>query len=239
MKKIILAILLLFGSTQLIKAQGEGKFDVGLSVKNMHYWRGLRVSDGLVTAPTIGYYKGGFSAYVWGGMSVNGSYREVSHIISYETGGFNITLLDIFNFSGQENPEFLNYDKEETIHLVDLSVGYHFGESFPLNIKAATILYGNDRLASGEARYSTYLEAGYRFSLHNTKIEPFMAIGTALAADAASGLYTGDQASGIVQIGLMVSKKVESSLVSFPVDVKLGYNPALNESAIEISIGIF
>jgi len=239
MKSILTLILILIGSTQLITAQSEGKFDVGLDVKNMHYWRGLRVSDGLVTAPTIGYYKGGFSVYAWGGMSVNGNYREVSHIISYETGGFNITLLDIFNFSGQDNPEFFNYDKDETIHLIDLSVGYHFGESFPLNIKAATILYGNDRLASGDARYSTYLEAGYGFSLHNTKIEPFTAFGTTLAADAVSGLYTGNKASGIVQIGLMVSKKVESSLVSFPVDVKLGYNPTLNESAIEISVGIF
>ena len=239
MKKILIAILLLIGSTQLITAQNEGKFDVGLSVKNMHYWRGLRVSDGLVTAPTIGYYKGGFSAYAWGGMSVNGSYREVSQIISFETGGFNITLLDIFNFSGQENPEFFNYNKDETIHLLDLSVGYHFGESFPLNIMAATILYGNDLLASGDARYSTYLEAGYSFFLHSTKIEPFIAFGTTLAADAVSGLYTGDKASGIVQIGLMVSKKVESTLVNFPVDVKLGYNPTLNESAIEVSIGIF
>ena len=239
MKKYCILLSIFLGLAQLLFAQNEGRFDAGLSVKNMHYWRGLRVSDALVTAPTIGYYNGGFSAFVWGGMSVDGKYREVSHIVSYQTHGFSITLLDIFNFSGQTDPEFFNYKKAETTHLIDLSVAYQFNEKFPLRILAATMLFGNDRLPDGNARYSTYIETGYRFTAANTKLEPFVSFGTALAAHAETGLYTGDKASGIVQVGLMLHRNVETKKVSFPVNLKLGYNPTLNETGIELSLGVF
>ncbi len=239
MKKItgiLLSILLLSG----IIVNAQGKFDVGLTIKNMHYWRGLRVSNGFVTAPTVGYYNSGFSAFVWGGMSVDGNYKEVTHIVSYVKNGFGITYTDIFNFSGVKNVEFFNYKQDETIHLCDLALSYDFQDKLPLRLTWATILYGNDRAAeSGNSRYSTYTEAAFPVKMESYNIEPFIAAGFALNGNDGKSLYTDNEVAGIVNVGLAVGKKVMIGNYALAVTGKLGYNLALNQASVEIAMKLF
>jgi hypothetical protein len=230
----VLAISLLFPS--LLFSQGD--FNVRLDVKNMHYWRGLRVSDGFVTAPMVGYYNQGFAAFVWGGLSVDGRYREVSQIISYSSGGFSVTLLDIFNFSGLENADYFNFRAAETNHITDLSVAYTFGETLPLNILLATVIFGNDRDTNGDNRYSTYLEAGFPFVYDDYSVQPFLAFGFAPGGNDGNSLY-GNNSFDVVNVGLRVNRPVTVGNHIMPVTGTLGFNPSLKTASVEIAISLF
>ncbi|MFN3556789.1 MAG: hypothetical protein ACK4VN_12575 [Bacteroidales bacterium] len=238
MKKIkyhilTLLLLLLVGSVF-----AQGNFNVHLDAKNMHYWRGLRVSDGFVTAPMVGYYNQGFAVFAWGGLSLDGQYKEVSQIISYSSGNFNITLLDIFNFTGAPEADYFNFKADETNHIVDLSLGYDFTETLPLRLMLATIVYGNDRDSRGDNRYSTYLEAGFPFQREGYTVQPFAALGFALNAEDDNSLY-GNNAFDLVNIGLRVGRRVEIGSYTLPVTGTLGFNPSLKQASVEIALTLF
>lgn len=234
-KKSGLAVLFFFISAGLF---AQGHFNVSLDAKNMHYWRGLRVSDAFVTAPMVGYYNGGFAVFAWGGLSVNGEYKEVSQIVSYTAGNFNVTLLDIFNFTGNPAADYFNFKADETNHITDLSVSYNFTDDIPLNLMMATIIYGNDRDSNGDNRYSSYLEASFPFVREGYTVAPFAAAGFAFNAEDDNSLY-GDNAFDLVNIGLRVSRVVELGSYTLPVTGTMGFNPSLKQASVEIALSLF
>jgi len=238
LNKIKIALLALILTIFASDLSAQGRFDVGLDLKNMHYWRGLRVSDGFVAGPTVGYFNGGFAILSWGGMSLDGDFLEVTNIISYTTGGFTVALADIFNFSGLANPQYFNYNADETNHIIDLSVSYNFGENVPLRFMLATIIYGNDRDAMGNNRYSTYFEVGLPFQREGFTVEPYVALGLALSGDATNTLY-GDRSFDMVNLGLAVSRNVKLGNFNLPVTTRLATNPSLNQASVEVAMKIF
>lgn len=232
---ILLPLLLSLLSTPL---NAQGRFNIGMGIKNMHYWRGLRVSDGFVTAPMVGYYNGGFSVFTWAGMSVDGDYREVSQIVSYSAGNFNITLLDIFNFSGLPEFDYFNFDPDETNHITDISVSYDYTESIPLRTTLATIIYGNDRNADGSNRFSSYLRLGVPFAREGFEVEPFVAAGYALNPKDETSLY-GNAPFAIVNIGIKVAKEIRIGDIIIPIAGVTGFNPSLKQASAEVAISLF
>jgi hypothetical protein len=235
-QKILLITFLLLLTSMATHAQG--RFNVSMDAKNMHYWRGLRVSDGFVTAPMVGYYNGGFAVFAWGGLSVDGNYKEVSQIISYSTGGFNITLLDIFNFTGAPNADYFNFKSDETNHITDLSVGYDFLETLPLRLMFATVIYGNDRDSNGDNRYSSYLEAGIPLIYETYMVQPYAALGFAFRSADDNSLY-GSNSFDLVNIGVRVNRTVELGNCNLPVTGTLGFNPSLKQASVEIALSLF
>ncbi len=234
---ILLAGFILF-SFAVEQAKAQGRFDVNLDVKNMHYWRGLRVSNGFVTAPMIGYHNDGFSVFTWAGLSVDGDYREVSQIISFAKNNFQVTLLDIFNFTGLSNADYFNLKSDETNHITDLSVVYDMKEIMPLKVMLATVVYGNDRNANGTNRYSSYLQMGVPFTRETFEVEPFVAAGFAFQADDDVSLY-GDNAFDLVNVGLKVTRVLAFNDILIPVVGTIGFNPSLNQASAEIAISLF
>ena len=232
---LLITFLLLITSAA---THSQGRFNVSMDAKNMHYWRGLRVSDGFVTAPMVGYYNGGFAVFAWGGLSVDGSYKEVSQIISYSTGGFNITLLDIFNFTGAPDASYFNFKSDETNHITDLSVAYDFTDDIPLKLMFASIVYGNDRDSNGENRYSSYLEAGLPFVMDGFTVQPYAALGFAFRSADDNSLY-GSNSFDLVNIGIRVSRTVELGNYALPVTGTLGFNPSLKQASVEIALSLF
>lgn len=233
--RLLVVFLAIFISSH---AYAQGNFNVSLDAKNMHYWRGLRVSDGFVTAPMVGYYNEGFAAFAWAGMSLDGNYREVSKIASYTTGNFTITLLDIFNFSDLANADYFNFKSDETHHITDVSIAYDFTESLPLRIMMATILFGNDRDTNGDNRYSSYLEAAFPFTREAYVVQPFLAAGIAFSGEDGNSLY-GKNAFDLVNLGMRVSRVATLGSYSFPVAGTLGYNPSLKQASVEIALSLF
>lgn len=235
-KVLLIGFLLLSFTAQ--QSEAQGRFDVNLEVKNMHYWRGLRVSNGFVTAPMIGYYNKGFSAFTWAGLSVGGDYREVSQIISYTKNNFQITLLDIFNFTALPDADYFNLKSDETNHITDLSLSYDFKEMLPLKVMLATVVYGNDRNANGSNRYSTYLQLGVPFTKETYVVKPFLAAGFAFQANDDVSLY-GNNSFDLVNVGLKVIKVLVFNEISIPVAGTVGFNPSLKQASAEIAIHLF
>ena len=232
---LLITFLLLFTS---VGTYAQGRFNVSMDAKNMHYWRGLRVSDGFVTAPMVGYYNGGFAVFAWGGLSVDGRYKEVSQIISYTGGNFNITLLDIFNFTGAPDASYFNFKSDETNHITDLSVAYDFTDDIPLKLMFASIVYGNDRDSNGENRYSSYLEAGLPFVYETFTVQPYAALGFAFRPADDNSLY-GNHSFDLVNIGVRVGRVVELGNYTLPVTGTLGFNPSLKQASVEIALSLF
>jgi len=231
--KIVLTIvgLLLFATA----GYSQNKFDVNAQAKSMHYWRGLRVTEGVMTGTSVGYFGENFSTYAWGGLSVDGSYKEVTNCFSYSKNNFRVTLLDIFNFSGVQDVEYFNYNKDETVHFLDLSVGYSF--SF-MNVSWATVIYGNDLLANGDQRYSTYVQVEFPIKVKDVTVTPFIAPAFALNSEAETMLY-GDDSFGIANMGLSVGKTLKFAEKEFPVSATLGYNTILKEASVQLAVNLF
>jgi hypothetical protein len=214
-------------------------FDVKMQAKNMHYWRGLKVTDAFMTGTSVGYFGKKVSVFAWGGMSLDGKYREVTNVVSYAHKNFSATLIDIYNFSGIQNGdlEYFNYKQSESGHIVDLTLGYKL--KF-MNIAFSTVLYGNDRISAEntDQRYSSFLQLEFPFKKKDVIITPYIAPAFALNPDAENQLYGNDK-YGIADLGLKVSKKVSIKDYELPVTGQLGYNFMLNQASMQVSIDLF
>ncbi|MDZ7777251.1 MAG: hypothetical protein U5L09_17375 [Bacteroidales bacterium] len=218
-------------------AFAQGGFNVHSEAKTMHYWRGLRVTDAFMIGTSAGYFGDSFSAFVWGGLSLNGEYKEVTPVISYSTGNFSATLIDINNFSGLEKIDYFNFDAETTNHIVDLTLGYDF--TF-MHVAWSTILYGNDRITgTGHQRYSTYVEFGFPVKVNKTSVTPFIAPAFALNGDAETMIYGDDEKAGIANVGFRVNRIVEISDYKLPVTAEVGFNTALEQASVQLSLNLF
>ncbi len=235
MKKIILIAVIALATSFTLMAQG--RFDVNVQAKSMHYWRGLRVTDGFMTGTSAGYFSESFSAFVWGGLSIDGDYKEVTPVISYSAGNFSATLIDINNFSGLEKIDYFNYDAETTNHIVDLTVGYNFDF---MHVAWSTILYGNDRIpGTDDQRYSTYVEIGFPLKVNETSVTPFIAPAFALNGDAETMIYGNDESAGIANVGFRVNRIVEIGDYKLPVSAEVGINTATEQASVQLAVNLF
>lgn len=215
----------------------QGGFNVNVQAKSMHYWRGLRVTNGLMTGTSVGYFGENFSAYAWGGLSVDGDYKEVTGVVSYASKNFSTMLIDIYNFSGMRNMDYFNYNGNISNHIIDLTLAYDFSA---VNVAWSTVLFGNDRIpATGDFRYSTYVEIGVPVMVNESSVTPFIAPAFALNPDANAMLYGNDESFGIANVGLKVHRDVTISEYTVPVSAVLGFNTALNQASIQVAANLF
>ncbi len=215
--------------------QSQGRFDLSVQAKSMHYWRGLRVTEAVMTATSVGYFGDHFSAYAWGGLSIDGKYKEVTNIISYKKENFEVTFRDIFNFSGVDDPKYFNYDENETLHTLDIQLGYRF--SF-MHLSVATVIYGNDREGVDLQRYSTFVNLAFPIRLEKITVTPYISPAFALNGDAETMLY-GDKNIGISNVGLIVGKTLVFADKKFPVSATLGYNMVLDQASVQLAVSLF
>lgn len=207
-------------------------FDVTVSLKNQHYWRGGPVGFSPVVTSQISLKAlKGLEVGSWNGFGLDGVFKDVDTYVSYSNAGFTVALWDVYNFtsptSGYADPAtfpagYFDYDKNTTRHFLDLSVSYDF-KKIPLNLFAATIVYGRDRSMdpvkdlisgkyagsrSGENRYSTYTKAAYTIKTKKADFTPYMSYGFVFN-NVDNTSFWGRKASGITEIGANVSKSIK------------------------------
>jgi hypothetical protein len=141
-------------------------FDFNLTVKNMHLWRGYRVTDEAMTATNVYYISKDrkFKAGLWGGVGFAGNYTEFDYYISYEHKNWTFAIWDINNYTDFPDANIFNYDRAETSHFIDVSATYRFAK-IPLEMTWSTIVQGRDTYinSNGELRnaFTNYVEASY------------------------------------------------------------------------------
>ncbi|MBK5721905.1 hypothetical protein JGH11_13580 [Dysgonomonas sp. Marseille-P4677] len=219
-----------------------------IQLKNMHLWRGIEVSDE-VSAITDIHFKtknDAFRAGLWGGVGVNGKFKEFDYYASFKHSGFEISLWDIYNFSTgatYNNKEAFNYKARETGHFIDLRLSHRLQGSFPLKIFWATLLYGRDRDALNKKnRYSSYIELEYPIISHEGYTLD-AGIGGAFALVKGRDLngvktkahFYGDEPN-IVDIHLRFSKTFKLGDYKLPVVIMPMWNPEKDYMNMEISL---
>ncbi|WP_026752777.1 hypothetical protein [Sediminibacter sp. Hel_I_10] len=217
-------------------------FDFNLQVKNMHLWKGLRVTDAPMTAADINYTSkdGRFRAGLWGGAGVTGYYSEFDYYVSYSYNGFSIAVWDINNSSDFPDAKIFDYDRGSTSHFIDVTVGYQF-QNVPLKLSWSTIVQGRDTYvnSSGELRnaFSNYVEASYKLIVKKDwSLSAY--VGGAFSFQSESHFY-GDNPN-VTNLGLIYAKQVHV-LKKFilPVSATAMWNPEQDYGAIQVAVTLF
>lgn len=182
MKKLILAALCLFGITA-IPVQAQKIHEVA-GFETSHLWRGLEVGNGLTlnNDVSISDNNGHFKFGLWGGMAVDGDYREADVYFNFNHSGFNLAVWDLWNFSPDPKDgasgsgpipgdgRYFNWSARSTSHLTDVAISYDFGVKchFPLTLSWATLVQGRDRGAmSGLGLSKAQEKARYGYESKN------------------------------------------------------------------------
>lgn len=238
----LISLILSLGNSGL-HAQDQDSYSpvfVDASVKNMHLWRGYKVSTNTLSTLNAGYQSKNerFKAGFWNGSSFNGSYTEFDYYMSYTfTNGLNLSVWDINNFSDFPDANIFDYNPATTSHFVDVSLSYPITPA--LSASVATIVLGRDTFTdNGDLRnaYSTYMEVNYLFYAQDDIILNGY-IGGAFSPISRSHFY--GSRPGIVNLGLSAGTLVPIFNSSFPVSVQAMWNPELNYGAMQLAVQLF
>lgn len=152
----------------------EFGFTAGCDLVSSYVWRGTHCG-GASFQPSLGIEYAGLSLSGWGSTDFEAVANEFDLALAYSNWGFTLTATDyFFPVSGVgmigDNVKggYFEWDKKETGHQVEVSLGYDFSEAFekfPLYLSWNTLVYGADLDADGDNRYSTYIEVGYPFTV--------------------------------------------------------------------------
>ena len=243
--KFFCLILLIF-----ICIKADAQMHLKLNLQNMHLWRGMEVASGgvLTTDLAVSNKKETFFVGLWGGVNMNGSYKEFNYYLSYKFSRFKIELWDIYNFSpgaSYNNKEFFNYKAPKTGRFIDATLSYTISEKFPLYLSWSTILFGRDRDELNiHNRYSTFVYAEYPV-WRNDKWEVKPGLGASFALSRNKDLngihdshhFYGTKAS-IMHISLTTIYQLCILKKEFPITVLALWNPQKNEAYLQVGINL-
>lgn len=162
----------LFTTSSPIFSQEESEFQIAptADIVSSYVWRGI-YQTGPSFQPSISASWKGLSLTAWGSTDFstadNGSIaKEFDWTLKYSTDGFSIALTDYW-WAGEGS----RYGDYSGNHFFEGTLGYHFGESFPLGITWNTMLgMDGDKDSDGDQRYSTYVEAAYDFRISDVDL---------------------------------------------------------------------
>ena len=208
MKKLFIVLFFISVSISAARSQ-ELAVKAEADFVSSYIWRGLYVGPASIQ-PGISLSAGDFTVGVWGSSSFNGTWREFDLYAKYSIGNFSLLLTDYFLPHDLPDGEKISYfDYSE--HVVEATLGYTFGESFPLSLVWNTNFIGDED-------YSTYFEASYSIP------SSFANIDLIIGATPKAGFYSDGLA--IVVTSIKASKEIViNDNFSIPVYTQAILNP--------------
>ncbi len=253
MKKFFLTALCISAFTAMpMQAQ---KLHESASLETSHLWRGLEVGNGLILNNDVSITdnKGHFKLGLWGGMAVDGDYREADVYFNFNHSGFNLAVWDLWNFSDgiPGNGKYFTWAAGKTSHLTDVSISYDFGVmcNFPLTLSWATLVQGRDRGSysgtsspDGKNVYSTFVQASYRIYDSDQ-----WAVDASVGGAFALSPYDSDKfpnennnlygkSAGINDVRLGATYKLKVGKWNLPVTGQMMWNPEASKAYFRASI---
>lgn len=225
MKKYIfglVAAVALCASVNTAKAEVE--VTGGVDLVSASIWRGT-VCGGPSIQPGATVSVAGFSATAWASqeiaaMGTNKGQSELDFTFGYGIGGFSVAYTNYW--WTPSTPYFT-----KGTHLSEITVGYEFGEDFPLAVSWNTMVAGDQDLdGEGDALYSTYVGLSYPFAI--ASVDCAATVGLAPWEGMYSGGKDGFQ---IATVGVNFSKAiVETDKFTLPLFVDLSFSPAQEQA---------
>jgi hypothetical protein len=215
---------------------------LNLEIKNMHLWRGYRVTSGAMSGGNLNYHSKNqkFKAGLWGGAGFNGEYREFDYYLSYNSSGFSIAVWDINNFTDYPDAKIFDYSKANTSHFIDVTIGYQFKTIIPFKLSWSTIIQGRDTYLNNQLElknaYSNFVAIDVPI-LKNDKSSLHIFTAYAFSFLNKSNFY--GARPNIVELGLGYEKKLSVFNHNIPVGAKAMWNPEQGYGGIQFSAKIF
>lgn len=242
MKSAIISVFLLFNLTALMAQTKEYQpVNFGLDTKNMHLWRGYKVTNNAMTALNASYStrNGKFTAGLWNGVSFDGSYTEFDYYMSYTfSPKWSLSIWDINNFSDFPDANIFNYNNATTSHFVDVTLAFQPSSRFSMSW--SSIVLGRDTFVNQndevQNAYSNYVQANM-LAFEGKEVQVSLFVGGAFSLRNEAHFY--GHKAGIVNTGLGLSKEVDILGTLIPVSAMAMWNPLLQHGAMQIQIGLF
>jgi hypothetical protein len=221
------------------------KLNVSGDLVSRYIWRGTDYGHSPAVQPTLSLSVGNFEVGGWGSVSMINLYTEIDLYAKYTVKWFTFQFTDYYiPYLGNGNDaapdiRYFNYQNTTTAHTLEGLIQFKAGEKFPLYVFAGTYFYGNDKRwgydaakdTTGETYFSTYIEAGYPFSIHGYGLDVFIG-GTPFA-----GAY--GNAGGIVNLGVTGSRRIRiTPTFDLPVRASLIFNPQASAAYFVFGITI-
>lgn len=210
MKKIksFIVLFVISGMISGLKAQ-EVSVSAGADVVSSYIWRGLYCGPASIQ-PGISLSAGNFSIGAWGSTSFQSSWREFDLYAGYSIGNVSLLVTDYFfprSLPDGEGSGYFDYSD----HVFEATLGYSFGESFPLSLAWNTNFAGDDD-------YSSYFEAAYSLQAGDIGVD-FILGGTPSAGAYSDGF-------ALINATIKASKEIAiTDSYSLPVFTQATLNP--------------
>lgn len=215
----------------VVMAQNETdnpiEVSAGFDLVSRYVWRGMALSNGPSIQPSLIFQHQGLSLGVWGSASFQpDDSHEIDLNISYERGPFKLSVYDYFYTPDSLNPPFLNYKKDDSMHVIEAIGEWNPSETLPIRLLASVNLFGDDN-------NSSYFEAAYLSTIGLYDFEFFAGY------TPQKGYYHTDK-SGLTNVGLSVLKNIVSTeKIEIPLKISCLYAPLYNQAFIIFTIGIY
>lgn len=228
MKRLLTGFFMLTAINVL--AQKDISLEFQADIFSRHYWRGFVFGNTPAIEPQITLSAGRFSLNLWAAQTINETYSEIDLIPSYSLGNFEISFLDYYNPVQDETNRFFDFSRTMNRHSGELMLTYNGEGKFPLNLMAATFLYGDRHLDTDKHMFSTYVQAGLPFSLAGSDAE--LSVGLSPWESFYSEQFA------VVHAGLSVSDQIKAGEgVTLPYSLSLFANPSTAEAWVIFSFG--
>ncbi|MFI3283124.1 MAG: hypothetical protein SNG10_06380 [Rikenellaceae bacterium] len=214
----------------------ELEASAGVDVVSSYVWRGMYQGAGAAIQPGMGVSLGNFTLDAWGSTSFSSiteiaypsAHKELDFTLGYSVGGFSIALTDYW-WSGEGASYFAS-----DAHMLEVALGYTFGDSFPLSIGVSTMICGADKASfykedgsANDQAYSTYITLDYPFAIGDVDVNANIGL------TPAAGMYSGYDEAGVCSVGLTFSYDlVKSDKFSLPVFVDTSFSPIQDNAYI-------
>ena len=217
-------------------------FQLHLTLKNMHLWRGFRSTDEALSTAELYYISKdeNFTAGFWSGVGFAGNYTEFDYNISYNHENWTFSIWDINNYTDFPDADIFNYDIGDTSRYIDILINYEF-EKVPIQLTWSTIVLGRDTYkdSSGNLKnaFSNYAEVGFTlFSNKNTNLS--LLVGAAFSFQTDTNFY--GSRTGISNIELAYSKTIYLfKKLNLPISAKAMWNNLQDYGALEVAVNLF
>ena len=216
--------------------------DLNLTLKNMHLWRGFKVTNAAMAAADLHYTTrdGHFRTGVWGGSGFTGEYREFDYYASYSKGRFLVALWDINNFSSYPDANIFSYDQAGTSHFADLTVAYTLSDKLPLRVSWSTILLGRDYYTEADGRvkstFSNYVQLDYPV-WHKGSASLSLLAGGAFAFGRQQSFYAAHP--NFTNLGGVYARTLQLGTYEVPVAATALWNPEKKYGALQVAVTLF
>ncbi|MFI3304585.1 MAG: hypothetical protein SNF68_07965 [Rikenellaceae bacterium] len=227
MKKFILSLAA--AVCAFTTANAEVEVSGGVDIVSASIWRGT-TCGGPSIQPAATISAAGFSVTAWASQEIAASGQaaaELDFTLAYSVAGFTAAYTNYW-WSPADGPYFT-----KGTHLSEITLGYEFGESFPLAVSINTMIAGDqdfkseyDETEGSDQAFSTYVDFSYPFSIACVDCAATVAI------TPWTGMYSGSKEGfQVASVGLNFSKNIiETENFSLPLFVDVSFSPAQKES---------